>query len=70
MKPVKFEIIGEDKTKPATDSAAQNLDALNVKIEEQKALITKLQGEINKMQSTTSFRLDRRLFAGSTVRAI
>jgi hypothetical protein len=53
MKPVKFEIIGEDKTKPATDSAAQNLDALNVKIEEQKALITKLQGEINKMQSTT-----------------
>jgi len=53
MKPVKFEIIGEDKTKPATDSAAQNLDALNVKIEEQKALITKLQAEINKVQSST-----------------
>ena len=53
MKPVKFEIIGEDKTKPATDSAAQNLDALNVKIEEQKSLITKLQAEINKVQSST-----------------
>ena len=53
MKPVKFEIIGEDKTKPATDSAGANIDALTIKIEEQKSLITKLQGEINKMQSTT-----------------
>ncbi len=54
MEPVKFEIVAEDKTKPGTDSAGQNMDALTVKIETQKALILSLQDEIARLQKESS----------------
>lgn len=50
MEPVKFELIAEDKTKPGTDSAGQNVDTLTVKINEQKALMQSLQAEISRLQ--------------------
>lgn len=54
MEPVKFELIAEDKTKPGTDSAAQNVDALNLKIGVQKVLIQSLQEDIARLQKEAS----------------
>lgn len=54
MKPVKFEIVAEDKTKPGTDSAGQNLDVLNQRINTQKSLILSLQEEITRLQKESS----------------
>lgn len=54
MEPVKFEIIAIDKSKPATDSAEQNVDHLSAKIEEQKVLIASLQSELKLMQDAAS----------------
>ena len=50
MEPVKFELIAEDKTKSATDSAEQNVDALNLKIGVQKTLIQGIQEDIARLQ--------------------
>lgn len=54
MEPVKFEIIAIDKSKPATDSAEQNIDNLSAKIQEQKAFIVSLQSELKLMQDAAS----------------
>lgn len=51
MEPVKFELIAEDKTKPGTDSAAANVDALTKKVTEQKILMSALQKEIERVQA-------------------
>ena len=51
MEPVRFEIIADDKTKPGTQSAEQNVDVLTDKIQQQKTLVQSLQIDIQKLQA-------------------
>ena len=54
MEPVQFEILGEDKSKPATDSAGKNVDVLDQKIESSRTLVRSLQDEIVQLQKKAS----------------